>query len=126
MNSNNKSVILVVDDISSNLVLMKAFLRLRDCEVLTAASGDEALKMAGEVKPDVVLLDIMMPKMDGFEVLARLRGNPATKDVKVLMVSALSSTMDIKNAMDLGADGFIAKPIIASKLYEELDRVLGC
>ncbi|MDD5820091.1 MAG: response regulator [Bacteroidales bacterium] len=125
MNSNNQSVILVVDDISSNLVLMKAFLKLRDCEVLTAASGDEALKIAGEVKPDVVLLDIMMPKMDGFEVLARLRGNPATKDVKVLMVSALSSTMDIKNAMDLGADGFIAKPIVASKLYEELDRVLG-
>ncbi|MGN1221544.1 MAG: PleD family two-component system response regulator [Candidatus Cryptobacteroides sp.] len=122
MNSNNQPVILVVDDISTNNILMKNLLRVRNYEVLLAQSGIEALKIAEERKPDVILLDIMMPVMDGYEVLARLRSNEATKDIKVVMVSALGGKIDIKNAMDLGADGYITKPVVVQKLYDLLDK----
>lgn len=122
MNSNNQPVILVVDDISTNNILMKNLLRVRNYEVLLAQSGIEALRIAEERKPDVILLDIMMPVMDGYEVLARLRSNEATKDIKVVMVSALGGKIDIKNAMDLGADGYITKPVVVQKLYDLLDK----
>lgn len=122
MNSNNQPVILVVDDISTNNILMKNLLRVRNYEVLLAQSGKEALRIAEERKPDVILLDIMMPVMDGYEVLARLRSNEATKDIKVVMVSALGGKIDIKNAIDLGADGYITKPVVVQKLYDLLDK----
>lgn len=122
MNSNNQPVILVVDDISTNNILMKNLLRVRNYEVLLAQSGIEALRIAEERKPDVILLDIMMPVMDGYEVLARLRSNEATKDIKVVMVSALGGKIDIKNAIALGADGYITKPVVVQKLYDLLDK----
>ena len=125
MNSNNQPVILVVDDIPTNHLLMKNLLRVRNYEVLLAQSGIEALRIAEERKPDVILLDIMMPVMDGYEVLARLRSNDTTKDIKVVMVSALGGKIDIKNAMDLGADGYITKPVVVQKLYDLLDKFIN-
>ena len=125
MNSNNQPVILVVDDIPTNNILMKHLLRVRNYEVLLAQSGIEALRIAEERKPDVILLDIMMPVMDGYEVLARLRSNDTTKDIKVVMVSALGGKIDIKNAMDLGADGYITKPVVVQKLYDLLDKFIN-
>ncbi|MCI6493734.1 MAG: response regulator [Bacteroidales bacterium] len=125
MNSNNQPVILVVDDIPTNNILMKNLLRVRNYEVLLAQSGIEALRIAEERKPDVILLDIMMPVMDGYEVLARLRSNDTTKDIKVVMVSALGGKIDIKNAMDLGADGYITKPVVVQKLYDLLDKFIN-
>ena len=106
MNSNNQPVILVVDDIVTNIVLIQAFLRGRNYEVLSAQSGVQALQIASENHPDIVILDIMMPEMDGYEVLARLRAGEDTKDIKVVMLSALAKESDIRNAMDLGADRF--------------------
>ena len=125
MNSNNQPVILVVDDIPTNNILMKNLLRVSNYEVLLAQSGIEALRIAEERKPDVILLDIMMPVMDGYEVLARLRSNDTTKDIKVVMVSALGGKIDIKNAMDLGADGYITKPVVVQKLYDLLDKFIN-
>ena len=125
MNSNNQPVILVVDDIPTNNILMKNLLRVRNYEVLLAQSGIEALRIAEERKPDVILLDIMMPVMDGYEVLARLRSNDTTKDIKVVMVSALGGKIDIENAMDLGADGYITKPVVVQKLYDLLDKFIN-
>ena len=119
MNSNNQPVILVVDDIVTNIVLIQAFLRGRNYEVLSAQSGVQALQIASENHPDIVILDIMMPEMDGYEVLARLRAGEDTKDIKVVMLSALA-----RNAMDLGADGFLTKPILANKLYEALEKLI--
>ena len=125
MNSNNQPVILVVDDIPTNNILMKNLLRVRNYEVLLAQSGIEALRIAEERKPDVILLDIMMPVMDGYEVLARLRSNDTTKDIKVVMVSALGGKIDIENAMDLGADGYITTPVVVQKLYDLLDKFIN-
>lgn len=124
MNSNNQPVVLVVDDIATNIVLIKALLKGRNCEVLSAQSGVQALEIAVQSKPDLVLLDIMMPVMDGYEVLARLRSDAATKDIKVVMLSALAKDTDIKKATDLGADAYLTKPIIAPKLFELLDKLL--
>ena len=124
MNSNNQPVILVVDDIVTNIVLIQAFLRGRNYEVLSAQSGVQALQIASENHPDIVILDIMMPEMDGYEVLARLRAGEDTKDIKVVMLSALAKESDIRNAMDLGADVFLTKPILANKLYEALEKLI--
>lgn len=117
-----KPVILVVDDIATNIALVKAFLKHKDCEVISAQSGAEALKVARERKPDIILLDIMMPVMDGYEVLARLRSDEITKGIKIIMVSAISKADDINKAMELGADDYITKPLVATRLYETLGK----
>ena len=124
MNSNNQPVILVVDDIVTNIVLIQAFLRGRNYEVLSAQSGVQALQIASENHPDIVILDIMMPEMDGYEILEKKREKEDTKDIKVVMLSALAKESDIRNAMDLGADGFLTKPILANKLYEALEKLI--
>lgn len=124
MSKENQPVILVVDDITTNIILMERLLLRRNYCVLVAQSGTEALKIAEERKPDLILLDIMMPVMDGYEVLARLRSNEATKDIKVVMVSALGGKLDIKNAMELGADGYLTKPVVVQKLYDVLDEMI--
>ena len=122
MNSNNQPVILVLDDIPTNIVLVKALLKSKNYEVISAKTGTEALALAEERQPDVILLDIMMPVMDGYEVLARLRSNEKTKDLKVIMLSALASEEDITKSEELGADGYLTKPLVARKLYEELEK----
>lgn len=123
MNSNNQPVILVVDDIPTNIVLIQALLKGKNYEVIAARSGAEALEAAAIRKPDIIILDIMMPVMDGYEVLARLRSDGTTKDIKVVMLSALAKDEDVKNAMDLGADAYLKKPIIAKTLFELLEKL---
>ena len=124
MNTENQPVILVVDDITTNIILMQRMLLRRNYCVLVSQSGTEALKIAEEKKPDLILLDIMMPVMDGYEVLARLRSNEATRDIKVVMVSALGGKLDIKNAMEIGADAYLTKPLVVQKLYDVLDELI--
>ena len=124
MNTENQPVILVVDDITTNIILMQRMLLRRNYCVLVAQSGTEALKIAEEKKPDLILLDIMMPVMDGYEVLARLRSNEATRDIKDVMVSALGGKLDIKNAMEIGADAYLTKPLVVQKLYDVLDELI--
>ena len=124
MNTENQPVILVVDDITTNIILMQRMLLRRNYCVLVAQSGTEALKIAEEKKPDLILLDIMMPVMDGYEVLARLRSNEATRDIKVVMVSALGGKLDIKNAMEIGADAYLTKPLVVQKLYDVLNELI--
>ena len=124
MNTENQPVILVVDDITTNIILMQRMLLRRNYCVLVAQSGTEALKIAEEKKPDLILLDIMMPVMDGYEVLARLRSHEATRDIKVVMVSALGGKLDIKNAMEIGADAYLTKPLVVQKLYDVLDELI--
>lgn len=123
MNSQNQPVILVVDDIATNIALVKAMLRNKNYEVVSAQSGAQALKVVEEQKPDIIILDIMMPGMDGYEVLARLRSNEETKDIKVIMLSAISKEEDIQKAMELGADDYITKPIVVKKLHDALDKL---
>ena len=82
----------------------------------TAANGQQALDSVDEEKPDLILLDLMMPGIDGFEVIRRLRANPATADIQIVILSALNSNEDIVKGFNVGANDFIMKPIIMEKL----------
>src|SRR3972149_5424559 len=98
----SKSTILVVDDNSQNLELLQAYLEDLRCKVITATDGLEAMKAVTQHNPDLILLDIMMPRMSGFEVCRRLKQNPATADIPVVMVTALNELGDIERAVAVG------------------------
>ena len=103
--------ILVVDDILPNVKLLEAKLTHEYYEVLTAMSGQEALDKVEAESPDMVLLDVMMPGMDGFEVCSRIKQNPATAHIPVVMVTALTDSQDKVRGLESGADDFLSKPI---------------
>lgn len=112
----SKYSVLAVDDIPLNLFLIKKMLSKFDFEFRTANNGQEALDAVAEKKPDLILLDLMMPGIDGFEVITRLRSNPETANIHIVIISALNSTDDIAKGFNLGANDFITKPIIMEKL----------
>lgn len=102
--------ILVVDDVAANVKLLEAKLKAEYYTVLTAMNGFDALKIAREEQPDLVLLDVMMPKMDGFEVCRRLKADPETAHIPVVMVTALDQPSDRVRGLEVGADDFLTKP----------------
>ena len=103
--------VLVVDDILANIKLLEARLMAEYFEVLTATSGAEALAICARERIDVVLLDVMMPGMDGFEVCRRIKANKSTEHVPVIMVTALDQTSDKIQGLEAGADDFLSKPV---------------
>src|SRR5262249_40608415 len=103
--------ILVVDDIASNVKLLEARLSVEYFDVVTATSGSEALAICERAECDVVLLDVMMPDMDGFEVCRQLKSNPKTHHIPVVMVTALDQPSDRVAGLEAGADDFLAKPV---------------
>ncbi len=120
----NKPRILVVDDEDRNLRLMEAMLIPLGYEVVLARDGLEALDKVRETPPDVILLDVMMPKMDGFEVARRLKENEGTKNIPVVMVTALKKVQDRIKALEVGADDFLSKPIDESELVATVNSQL--
>jgi len=130
--------ILIADDNAQGVELLEAYLAQGEWELRTAADGDQTLKQVADWQPDLILLDVMMPRISGFEVCKRLRANPATRDIAVLMVTALDQPSDIEKAVDAGTDDFLSKPINKSELLlrvramlrarrsqRELDRALA-
>ena len=117
-------VILVVDDNQQNLELLQAYLEDIECETLAAYDGIEALEIISKGAPDLILLDIMMPKMSGFEVCKRIKNDPKTADVPVIMVTALSEYGDIERAIDSGTDDFISKPVNKLELLTRVRTML--
>jgi two-component system, cell cycle response regulator len=109
--------VLVVDDILSNVKLLEAKLTTEYFEVVTAFSGAEALAKMEQCDPDIVLLDVMMPGMDGFECCRRIKANPATAHVPVVMVTALDQPADRVTGLEAGADDFLTKPVDDSALF---------
>jgi len=103
--------VLVVDDILPNVKLLEAKLASEYYDVLTATNGAEALEKAASQSPDIVLLDVMMPGMDGFEVCRRIKADPATAHIPVVMVTALTDTQDRIKGLEAGADDFLSKPL---------------
>ncbi|MCZ6863028.1 MAG: PleD family two-component system response regulator [Alphaproteobacteria bacterium] len=103
--------ILVVDDLEPNTRLLEAKLTNEYFDVLTADSGEEALKLIREESPDIVLLDVMMPGLNGFEVCRRIKADPASVHIPVVMVTALNETADRVRGLEAGADDFLTKPI---------------
>lgn len=124
MTDYSKYTVLMVDDVPINLVLVSKMLGRFNFKIRTAANGMMALDSIKEEVPDLVLLDILMPVMDGFEVLKILRADPRTKDVRIVILSALNSNEDIVRAFNMGANDFITKPIIMEKLINCVDTQL--
>ncbi len=119
-----KSRILIADDNVPNVELLEAFLAEFDCEIAVAADGRETLEKVASFKPDLILLDIMMPKLSGFEVCRTLKQDPKTKDVMVLMVTALNELGDIERAVDSGTDDFLSKPVNKLELLKRVENML--
>jgi|TARA_R110002126_G_scaffold76017_5_gene189795 two-component system, cell cycle response regulator len=103
--------VLIVDDIPTNVRLLEARLSAEYYDVVTASSGREALAICDQQDIDIVLLDVMMPEMDGFEVCQRLKGNPKTQHLPVLMITALDQASDRVRGLEVGADDFLTKPV---------------
>ena len=132
------SRILVVDDNAQNLELIVAYLDSLGVQVDTAVDGVEALEKVQQADYNLILLDIMMPKMSGFEVCPKLKSDPKTRDIPVIMVTALNELTDIERAIASGTDDFVSKPVNrlelitrvrsllrVSHLKSELDRTLA-
>jgi two-component system alkaline phosphatase synthesis response regulator PhoP len=121
---NKKPTVLVVDDNQQNLELLQAYLEDVDCRAISARDGLEALKIISEDLPDLILLDVMMPKMSGFEVCKRIKNDPKTADIPVIMVTALSEFGDIERAIDSGTDDFLSKPVNKLELLTRIKTML--
>jgi len=114
------STVLIADDTEQNVELLQAYLDELGCRIVTAADGQETLDRVADSKPDLILLDIMMPKVSGFEICRKLKGNPATRAIPICMVTALNEEGDIEKAVEAGTDDFLSKPI---NKWELLTRV---
>jgi len=117
--------VLIVDDNQQNAELLEAHLDGTGYETRVAMNGDDALRTAQEWAPDVVLLDVMMPKVSGFEVCQRLRADPATQAVGVMMVTALDQPSDIEKAVDAGTDDFVTRPLNKTELLLRVKALLA-
>ena len=109
-NNNKRETLLLVDDNSTNLQVLRQTLQGIDCKMLIAKNGERALSIAVEDHPDLILLDIMMPGIDGFEVCRRLKEDPATEAIPVIFLSALTDTKDKVQGLQLGAVDYVSKP----------------
>jgi two-component system alkaline phosphatase synthesis response regulator PhoP len=116
--------VLVVDDNQQNLELLVAYLEGMDCETVPAYDGPEALKIIAESPPDLILLDVMMPKMSGFEVCKRIKNDSKTADIPIIMVTALNEFGDIERGIDSGTDDFISKPVNKLELTTRVKTML--
>ncbi len=114
------STILVVDDNQQNLELLQAYLEELPCRLLSAHDGVEAIEAVEQEMPDLILLDVMMPRMSGFEVCKKLKTSPKTRSIPIIMVTALNELGDIERGVESGTDDFLSKPV---KKLELLTRV---
>ena len=119
-----KSRILIADDNAPNVELLEAFLADIECEIAVAVDGRDTLEKVDSFKPDLILLDVMMPKMSGFEVCRKLKQSPQTKDIMVLMITALNELGDIERAVDAGTDGFLSKPVNKLDMLKHVEVML--
>jgi len=120
-----RTKILLVDDEPHVLKLLGGRLRASGFEVLTAEDGETALKTVRERKPALLLLDVRLPKLDGFEVAHILRSDPATQGIPIIIVSAHAQKSDLERGRVLGVEGYLVKPVDSRRLLEEISRVLN-
>lgn len=119
---NSQYTVLVVDDVPVNILLVKGMLAKQKFKVLSATSGQQALEVLTHEHPHCILLDILMPNMNGFETTRAIRANPKTQDIPIILLSALNSDSDIKEGMDAGANEFVTKPFVQERLIASIQN----
>jgi len=123
-NSNNKPVILVVDDSLTGRRALASVLQEKEYDLSLASNGREGLSLAMKLKPDVILLDVMMPDMSGYDVCREIRSNPSLSEVPILMVTSLTNREDRLKGIDSGADDFISKPFDELELKTRIRTIV--
>ena len=118
------SRVLVVDDNPQNTELVQAYLESLPVEIASAVDGVEAMQAAERFRPDLILLDVMMPRMSGFEVCQKIKSNPALRDTVVIMVTALHEVGDFERAVECGCDDFLTKPVNKLELVTRVRSLL--
>jgi two-component system, OmpR family, alkaline phosphatase synthesis response regulator PhoP len=122
--SENKFKILIADDNQPNCELLEAYLAEVNCEIEVAVDGQDTLKKVESFRPDLILLDVMMPKLSGFEVCKKIKEDPETRRIMVLMVTALNELGDIERAVKAGTDDFLSKPVNKIELLKRVENML--
>jgi DNA-binding response OmpR family regulator len=120
-----RPLVLVADDDEDILTLVAFRLERAGCEIVKARSGDEALRVAGELVPDLAVLDVMMPGLDGYDVTRELRRRERTSEMPIILLTARAQEADIARGMAAGADDYVRKPFDAKDLRERVQRLLG-
>lgn len=116
--------ILIADDNAQNRELLEALLAKIDCETEFSVDGQDTLDKVRTFRPDLILLDVMMPKLNGFEVCRKLKSDKATSCIMILMVTALSELGDIERAVEAGTDDFLSKPVNSLELHKRVQNML--
>ena len=122
--TNTTSRILIADDNEQNVELLDAYLAALDVETAVAVDGQDTLDKVSSFQPHLILLDIMMPKLSGFEVCKQLKSDPATSGIMILMVTALNELGDIERAVQAGTDDFLSKPVNKVELLKRVENML--
>ncbi|MCX5663001.1 MAG: response regulator [Planctomycetota bacterium] len=126
----SQSTILIVDDNAQNVELLQAYLEALACKTVTASDGVEAMKIVDDCLagrqplPDLILLDVMMPRMSGFEVCRKIKDDPSTRAIPVMMVTALNELGDIERGVESGTDDFVCKPVNKLELLTRVKSLL--
>jgi CheY-like chemotaxis protein len=120
----SRSRILIADDNPTNVELLEAYLSDVDCDIAVAVNGRDTLDKVAKFRPDLILLDIMMPKLNGFEVCKIIKDDPKDRQIMVLMVTALNEAGDIERAVAAGCDDFLSKPINKLELLKRVENML--
>ncbi len=118
------SKILIADDNQANCELIEAYLAEVDCDTEIAVDGQDTLSKVASFQPDLILLDVMMPKLSGFEVCEQLKADPETRRIMILMVTALNELGDIERAVAAGTDDFLSKPVNKIELLKRVEDML--
>ncbi|HEX4797996.1 MAG TPA: response regulator [Burkholderiales bacterium] len=116
--------VLIVDDEPNIVTSLEFLMRGSDYEVKVARNGEEALRLAGSFRPDVLLLDVMMPQRSGFEVCRKIRENPVLRDVKIIMLTAKGRDVEKEKGLDLGANAYVTKPFSTKELMNTVRALL--
>jgi two-component system alkaline phosphatase synthesis response regulator PhoP len=119
-----RSRVLIADDNEPNRELLEVYLAEVDCDIATAVDGRDTLDKVASFRPDIILLDVMMPKLSGFEVCQQIKGDPATSPIMILMVTALGELGDIERAVEAGTDDFLSKPVHKTELVKRVENML--
>ncbi len=125
MNNAQDKVVLLVEDNEDNLVVYRTILDHVGYRVIAARDGEEGARRAREDHPDIILIDVSLPKMDGWEVTRHLKADDGTRDIPIVALTAHALEEDRQRAVDAGCDGYLAKPVEPRRVVEEVEKFIG-